>query len=78
MVPAHARALLRSAPQGATAYVDADLRDTAGILRNAAGTLDLSQPTAVMLVAVLQYIQSQERQRPGPLPCGAASGGRAS
>ena len=28
IVPSHARALLTSSPDGATAYVDADLRDT--------------------------------------------------
>jgi O-methyltransferase involved in polyketide biosynthesis len=56
MVLAHSRALLRSSPEGATAYIDADLRDVPGILRGAARTLDFSQPVAVMLAAVLQYI----------------------
>jgi hypothetical protein len=32
IVLAHARALLTSTPEGATAYVDADARDTAKIL----------------------------------------------
>jgi hypothetical protein len=56
MVLAHARALLSSGPQGATSYLDADLRDTGKILRAAADTLDFSQPVAVMLIAVLHLI----------------------
>jgi hypothetical protein len=56
IVLAHARALLTSSPEGATAYVDADLRDTGRILANAAATLDFTQPVAVMLVAVLHCI----------------------
>jgi trans-aconitate methyltransferase len=56
MVLSHAQVLLTSAPQGACGYLHADLRDTAKILDNAARLLDLSQPVAVMLVAVLQFI----------------------
>ena len=41
IVAAHARALLTSSPGGATAYLDADVRDTGRILRAAAGALDL-------------------------------------
>jgi hypothetical protein len=48
IVLAHARALLTSTPQGATAYVDADARDPGKILRAAAGTLDFTRPVAVM------------------------------
>jgi len=55
IVLAHARALLTSA-SGRTAYIDADLRDTAAILAQAAETLDFSQPVAVMLIAVLHLI----------------------
>ena len=60
MVLAHARALLTSGDQGACAYVDADLRDTGTILSQAAELLDFTQPIAVMLVAILQYIPEQE------------------
>jgi hypothetical protein len=56
LVLAHARALLTSSPQGVTAYLDADLRDTGKILREAAETLDFSRPVAIMLIAVLHYI----------------------
>jgi hypothetical protein len=56
MVLAHARALLSSSEQGATDYLDADLRDTGKILEAARRTLDFSQPVAVMLIAVLHLI----------------------
>ena len=56
LVLAHARALLTSSEQGATAYLDADLRDTGRILEQAAGTLDFGRPVAIMLIAILHYI----------------------
>jgi hypothetical protein len=56
VVLAHARALLASGPDGATAYVDADLRDPGTIVAEAARLLDFSRPVAVMLVAILQHI----------------------
>jgi len=56
LVLSHARALLTSTPEGVTAYLDADLRDTDAILADAAGTLDFSQPVAIMLLAILHYI----------------------
>ena len=36
----HARALLAGSPHGATAYIEADLRDNGKILEQAAGVLD--------------------------------------
>jgi hypothetical protein len=60
IVLAHARALLDSAPEGATAYIEADLRDTAAILREAGRTLDLSQPVALMMLAVLHFIPDDD------------------
>jgi SAM-dependent methyltransferase len=56
LVLAHARALLTSMPQGGCDYVDADLRDPETILKEAARTLDFTQPTAVILVAVLHFL----------------------
>jgi hypothetical protein len=56
LVLAHARALLTSLPQGTCAYVEADLRDPATIIHEAARTLDFTQPAAVLLVAVLHFI----------------------
>ncbi|HEY2519111.1 MAG TPA: SAM-dependent methyltransferase [Streptosporangiaceae bacterium] len=57
MVLAHARALLASHPEGRTAYIQADLRDPEAILSHPTvrETLDLSQPVALMLVAVLHF-----------------------
>jgi hypothetical protein len=56
VVLSHARALLTSTPEGATAYLDADLRDPDAIVRRAAVTLDFEQPLAVLLLAVLPFI----------------------
>ncbi len=58
IVLAHARALLTSSPEGATAYVDADLREPEKILADPAvtGTLDLNRPVALMLVAIMHFI----------------------
>jgi hypothetical protein len=61
MVLAHARALLTSTREGATAYLDADLRDTDKILAQAAATLDFSQPVAIMLIAILHYIEDLDQ-----------------
>jgi hypothetical protein len=64
LVLSHARALLTSSPQGVTAYLDADLRDTDEILEQAADTLDFTKPVAVMLLAILHYIPDlDEAQR---------------
>ena len=60
VVLAHARALLTSSPEGKTAYLDADLRDPAKILAEAAQTLDFSEPVAVLLIAVLHFIQDSD------------------
>jgi len=56
MVLAHARALLTSTPQGATSYLDADLRDPDKILAGAADLLNFSRPVAVLLIGILQLI----------------------
>jgi hypothetical protein len=56
LVLAHARALLTSSSEGDTAYLDADLQDTATILEQAASTLDFTRPVGVMLLAILHYI----------------------
>jgi hypothetical protein len=60
IVLAHARALLTSDPRGVTAYIDADARDTDKILSTAAGTLDFSQPVAVMLLGILLFIPDED------------------
>jgi len=62
LVLAHSPALLDGSPEGATAYVDADLREPDKILRDAAvrGTLDFSRPVALMLVAVLHFMPDED------------------
>lgn len=62
IVLVHARALLTSTPEGRTAYLDADLHDTAAILAapEFTETLDLDQPVAVSMIAVLQFVVDDE------------------
>jgi hypothetical protein len=57
IVLAHARALLTSASGGQTAYLDADANDPDTILARAAGTLDFSQPVAIILLLILHAIE---------------------
>ncbi|GGL02089.1 SAM-dependent methyltransferase [Streptomyces flaveus] len=56
IVLAHATALLTSTPEGATDYIDADLRDPAAILEGAARTLDFEQPVALMLLGIAAHV----------------------
>ncbi len=60
MVLTYARALLTSAPEGATAYVQADIRDTEKVLAGAAETLDFGKPVAVMALMILQYVPDED------------------
>jgi S-adenosyl methyltransferase len=60
LVLTHARALLTSTPEGACDYIDADLREPDRILEAAGQTLDFSQPVALMLVAILLHVTSDE------------------
>jgi O-methyltransferase involved in polyketide biosynthesis len=52
----HAENLLVSGPEGATDYVDADMRDPERIVQAAAKTLDFSDPIAILLLGVLGHI----------------------
>ena len=60
IVLSHAQALLTSTPEGACAYVDADIRDTGKILKDAANLLDFSRPVAVCLIMILQFIPDED------------------
>ncbi|HEY5989455.1 MAG TPA: SAM-dependent methyltransferase, partial [Streptosporangiaceae bacterium] len=77
LVLAHARALLTSTPEGATDYVDVDLRDPDKILEAAAATLDFTQPVALMLMGILGHVtdddeaQSIVKRLLDPLPSGS-------
>lgn len=61
LVLTHARALLTSAPEGRTAYIQADLRDPAAILSSPTvrEVLDFSQPIALIVVAVLHFVNDE-------------------
>jgi hypothetical protein len=60
VVLSHARALLTSSPEGACAYVDADLRDSGAIITQTAETLDFAGPVAVLLIAILHFIPDED------------------
>lgn len=60
LVLVHARALLTSTPQGATNYIDSDMRDTDKVLREAAQTLNFDQPIALTLMGVMGHIPGEE------------------
>ncbi len=57
MVLSHARALMRSAPAGATSTVDADIADPAAIVAGAEQTLDFGRPAAIMLMSTLAFVE---------------------
>ncbi|MFC6084599.1 SAM-dependent methyltransferase [Sphaerisporangium aureirubrum] len=63
LVLTHARALLTSTPEGATSYVDADLRDPGRILDAASKTLDLGEPVALILLGVLGHLPDYDEAR---------------
>ncbi|MGW7198840.1 SAM-dependent methyltransferase [Streptomyces chryseus] len=60
IVLAHAEALLRSTPEGATEYIQADAREPDLILERAGKTLDFSQPVALSLVALLHFVGDED------------------
>jgi hypothetical protein len=57
LVLTHARALLTSRPEGVTSYIDADMHDIDLVLREAARTLDFSQPVAILFMGVLGHVE---------------------
>jgi hypothetical protein len=63
LVLVHAQALLTSTPEGATDYIEADVRDPCRILREAAGTLDFERPTALMLMGILGLVADYDEAR---------------
>ena len=62
VVVAHARALLGGAPEGRTAFVEADLNRPESILAvpEVVDTLDLNAPVALSLVAVLHFLSDEQ------------------
>jgi hypothetical protein len=59
VVLAHAHVLRGRSPEGVTAYVHGSLRRPEKILDDAAATLDLTEPVAVMLVVTLSFIADE-------------------
>ncbi|HEX7160829.1 MAG TPA: SAM-dependent methyltransferase [Trebonia sp.] len=60
VVLAHARALLTSTREGATEYIDADLRHTGTILAQASRLLDFTKPVAVTMLAILHALPDSD------------------
>ena len=60
LVLVHAEALLTSAPGGVTSYIEADVRDPAAIVRDAARTLDFSRPVALVLLGIMGQIDDSD------------------
>jgi hypothetical protein len=60
LVLVHAQALLSSSPEGRTAYVESDLRDTSAILREASRSLDFGAPVALLLLIILHLIPDSD------------------
>ena len=60
IVLAHAEALLRSTPEGATEYIQADARRPEEILERAGKVLDFDEPIALSLVALLHFVGDED------------------
>jgi hypothetical protein len=59
IVLAHAHQLLKSRPEGRTAFIEDDLRNPPGILERAGDVLDFDQPVALVLVAIYHMIPDE-------------------
>ncbi|WP_299534781.1 SAM-dependent methyltransferase [uncultured Streptomyces sp.] len=60
IVLAHAAALLRSTPEGATEYIQVDARKPGTILEEAGKVLDFDQPVALSLLALLHFLDDED------------------
>jgi hypothetical protein len=60
LVLVHARALLTSSPEGVTQYIDADGRDSAKVLAEAASTLDFNRPVALIMSGILGHVTNDD------------------
>ncbi|GGQ20524.1 hypothetical protein GCM10010187_41170 [Actinomadura coerulea] len=63
LVLTHARKLLTSTSEGATDYIEADVREPEAILAEAARTLDYDQPVALMLMGILGLVSDYDEAR---------------
>ncbi|MFE8018311.1 SAM-dependent methyltransferase [Streptomyces antibioticus] len=78
IVLAHARALLQGSPEGATAYVDADMHDPDAILdsQEFQELIDLERPVGLMVIGIMHFILPPDdhrlvRRLLDPLPAGS-------
>lgn len=60
LVLLHAEALLTSTPEGACAYVEADIRDPRRILQEATKTLDSDKPIGLMLLGIMGQLPDED------------------
>ncbi|MCX4531181.1 SAM-dependent methyltransferase [Streptomyces sp. NBC_00841] len=60
LVLTHARALLAGTPEGACAYIDADVRDVDAILEQAARTLDFSRPIGLTMLGIMGQLPDED------------------
>ena len=65
IVAAHAYARLTRSPGGPVAYILADMRDADAVLSapELTGTLDLSLPTALLVLSTLHHLTNAEQER---------------
>ena len=61
LVLVHAQALLTSNPEGVTDYLDGDVHEPGAILEGAKRTLDFTQPVALMLLGIMQFVNDDEQ-----------------
>ncbi|MFI6930933.1 SAM-dependent methyltransferase [Streptomyces sp. NPDC050287] len=79
LVLALSQELLNSSPQGRTAYIEADMRDPAGILDapELRATLDPTRPVALTVIAIVHFMMDEDdavgivRRLLDPLPSGS-------
>ncbi|GKQ33479.1 SAM-dependent methyltransferase [Streptomyces sp. A012304] len=73
----HAEALLRSTPEGATKYIEADVREPGKIIEGAQEILNFEEPVALSLVALLHFVSDEYgpydlvNELLAPLPAGS-------
>ncbi|GAA0667324.1 SAM-dependent methyltransferase [Streptomyces thermocarboxydovorans] len=60
IVLAHAAALLRGTDEGATDYLQADVRDPDTIMAGARKVLDFGRPIALSLIALLHFVPDED------------------
>ncbi|MFD5448321.1 SAM-dependent methyltransferase [Streptomyces sp. NPDC003470] len=56
----HAEALLVSSPEGATDYIQADVREPQEIVRHAREILDFDRPVALSLIALMHFVPDDQ------------------